>query len=217
VRDNDGVRLSLEVRWVFGGGLPSTMVEWLGPFPSAAEEREDRYLIDPHIPTVSLKIRGVTCLDLKISRGSPGELQLAHGGRGRLEFWEKLSFPLGAIALPSIAGSRWVSVEKLRRRRSFTSSAGGSVERSLSDVESPGCSVELTEVHVGGGLAWTLAFEALGPPTELPASLRVTAANLLREPPPGNVKLDLPVSISYIRWLRSPKIGRQASGWLPRR
>jgi hypothetical protein len=106
VRENGGARLALEVRWVFGGGLPATMVERLGPFPTAAEEREDCYLIQPAIPRTSLKIRGTTLLDLKVNRGSAGALRLRHGGRGRLQVWEKPSFPFDASVPWSVDGSR---------------------------------------------------------------------------------------------------------------
>jgi hypothetical protein len=171
-----GARVSLEVRWVFSGGLPATVFEWLGPFETALEERVDCYLVDPGAPRISVKVRGAALLDLKVNRGSPGEVALRHGGRGRLELWEKLSFPLDAAAVWSIDGSRWVSVEKRRWRRSFLSVAGQVIERPLSDVESPGCAAELTEVRVGDDVAWTLAFEARGPSAELAGHLRTTVA-----------------------------------------
>jgi hypothetical protein len=118
--------------------------------------------------------------------------------------------------LPSIAGSRWVSVEKRRRRRSFTSVAGRTVEKPLSDIEGPGCSVELTEEHVGGDVGWTLAFEALGLSAELAGNLRPTASYLLRHSLLAGVKFDLRGSMSYMGWLRSPNLGGHASGFPPR-
>jgi hypothetical protein len=209
-----GGRLSLEVRWVFNGGLPAAMIEWLGPFRAAAEERVDCYLVAPRLPGISLKIRDATLLDVKVAQGGAGILGLRHGGRGRLQTWEKLSFPFDATAPRSIDGSRWVSVEKIRRRRSFTSVAGHAVERPLSDIESPGCTVELTEVHVGGDVAWTLAFEARGASSELNGYLRTTTSHLLHDAPPVGVKLGLRESMSYMRWLRSPEIRRHVSGLL---
>src|SRR5262245_34633710 len=73
VTEIDGARLSLEVRWMFGGGLPWTVVEWLGPFRSAVEAREDRYLIEARLANVSVKIRGACRLDVKVLQGSRGQ------------------------------------------------------------------------------------------------------------------------------------------------
>jgi len=206
-----GARLSLEVRWVFSGGLPAATIDWLGPFPAAAEERVDCYLVAPRLPGISMKIRDATLLDVKVAHGGLGVLGLRHGGRGRLQTWEKLSFPFDATAPRSIDGSRWVSVEKLRRRRSFTSVADQVAERPLSESESPGCTVELTEVHIGGDVAWTLAFEARGASSELNGYLRATAFHLLHDSPPAGIKLGLRQSMSYMRWLRSPEIRRHVS------
>ena len=208
-----GARLSLEVRWVFSGDLPASVLEWLGPFPAAAEQRVDCYLVAPRLPGISLKIRDATLLDVKVAQGGKGILGLRHGGRGRLQTWEKLSFPFDASAPRSIDGSGWVCVEKLRRRRSFTSVTGQAVERPLGDIDSPGCAVELTEVHVGGDVAWTLAFEARGASGELMGDLRATASHLLHDSPPAGVRLGLRDSMSYMRWLRSPEIHRHVSGF----
>ena len=86
----------------------------------------------------------------------PGELAVPGGGRGRLELWEKWRFPLDAVALPSVDGSGWLAIRKVRRRRSFRLSEGRVVERPVSEAELPGCSVELTEFAVGGETWWTL-------------------------------------------------------------
>ena len=142
----EGGSLSLEVRWILPGQVSNAMIEWFGPFGDAVEDREDWYLVDPSCDDFGVKIRGATQLDLKAFRGSPGEVGIRGGGRGRIELWEKWSFHLDARAhLPPDASS-WLAVQKVRRRRSFRLTEGGVVERAMSDVELPGCTVELTEV-----------------------------------------------------------------------
>jgi hypothetical protein len=177
------------------------MFEWLGPFADWIEEREDRYLAEPSVPELGVKIKGGIELDLKALRGSPGEIAVPGGGRGHLELWEKWRFPLDAVALPSVDGSGWLAIRKVRRRRSFHLAEGRLVERPVSEAELPGCSVELTEFVVGGELWWTLALEAGGDPDALERSLRATAESLFRDPLPDGPRLDLRDSTSYARWL----------------
>ncbi len=94
----EGGSLSLEVRWILPGQVSNAMIEWLGPFGGAVEDREDWYLVDPSCDDFGVKIRGATQLDLKAFRGSPGEVGIRGGGRGRIELWEKWSFHLDARA-----------------------------------------------------------------------------------------------------------------------
>ena len=101
--------ISLEVRWILPGQLPSAMVDWMSPFADPVEDREDRYLVTPSCDDLGVKIRGAVQLDLKAFRGSPGTLWIPGGGQGRLEMWEKWSFPLdeGVLHPPTHrAGSR---------------------------------------------------------------------------------------------------------------
>lgn len=205
---------TLEVRWIDRGPIPEAMFGWLGPFADWIEHREDRYLADPSVPELGVKIKGGVELDLKAFRGSPGELAVAGGGRGLLEIWEKWRFPLDAVALPSIDASGWVAIRKVRRRRSFHLSEDRVVERPVSEAELPGCSVELTEFAVGGETWWTLALEAGGDPDALERSLRATAEALFRDPLPDSLRLDLGDSMSYARWVsaRRPLEGRAPTG-----
>lgn len=192
---------TLEVRWIGRGPVPEAMFGWLGPFDDWIERREDRYLVHPVIPELGVKIKGGIELDLKAFRGSPGELAVPGGGRGRLELWEKWRFPLDAVALPRTDGSGWLSIAKVRRRRSFRPSGDGVEERPVSEAELPGCSAELTEFAVGGETSWTLALEAGGDPQTLERVLRATAGSLFRGPMPDGLRLDLTASMSYARWL----------------
>jgi hypothetical protein len=84
---------SLEVRWIFPGPLEAAVAGWFGRFPARTESRQDTYLLDPHLPGLSVKVRGCAALEVKAYRGSPGILAVAGRARGRLESWQKWSFP----------------------------------------------------------------------------------------------------------------------------
>jgi hypothetical protein len=88
----EGVR-SLEVRWIFPGRLEAAVAGWFGRFPAGMESREDTYLLDPHLRGLSVKVRGGGALEVKVYRGSPGILEVAGRARGRMESWQKGSFP----------------------------------------------------------------------------------------------------------------------------
>ena len=85
---------SLEVRWIFPGQLEAAVAEWFGRFPARVESREDTYLLDPQWRGLSVKVRGGRALEVKVYRGSPGILEVAGRARGRLQSWQKWSFPL---------------------------------------------------------------------------------------------------------------------------
>ncbi len=72
--DAGGGVVSLEVRWIHPGRLPALLAERLEPFAEGIEVREDRYLTDPVLADVSVKIRGGVRLDVKAFRHSPGRL-----------------------------------------------------------------------------------------------------------------------------------------------
>src|SRR6476659_4927476 len=90
--DTKGVR-SLEVRWILPGQLTATAADWFGRFPAETRMVEDTYLLDPHLPGLSVKVRGGRALEVKMYCGSPGLLELAGCAHGRLESWHKWSFP----------------------------------------------------------------------------------------------------------------------------
>ncbi|HET9310815.1 MAG TPA: hypothetical protein VFP41_06285 [Actinomycetota bacterium] len=193
---------SLEVRWIHQGPIPPAMLGWMGPFDAWIERREDRYLVDPALPDLGVKIKGGSELDLKAFRGDAGLLDLP-GGRGRLERWAKWRFPLNSVTLPSTGGSSWLALRKTRHRRSFRRAGDGVVERPVAEAEMPGCSVELTTFEVGRETWWTLALEAAGEPGELEPVLRATAELLSRGERPSDIDLRLEDSMSYPRWLAS--------------
>ena len=195
--------VSLEVRWIHPGRVPAVLVEGLEPFGEGIEVREDCYLTDPVLPDVSVKIRGGVLLDVKAFRHTPGRLSLPGGTRGRLELWEKWSFPLAGAPQPLVDGASWARVEKARRRRSFAPACGGLVERPLADAESPGCSLELTEVSIDGAMWWTLGLEAVGPLDTLHRDLQATAMTLIDDRLSARFGLHSRASMSYSQQLRT--------------
>jgi hypothetical protein len=142
-------------------------------------------------------------LDVKAFQRSPGRLSLPGGTRGRLEQWEKWTFPLASVPQPLIDGASWARVEKARRRRSFAWAGGGLVERQLADVELPGCSLELTEVSIDGAMWWTLGLEAVGPLDTLHRDLLATAMTLIDDRLAARFGLHSRASMSYYQQLRT--------------
>jgi hypothetical protein len=198
-----GVR-SLEVRWIFTGQLPAAVGGWFGRFPAVTKVVEDAYLLDPHLPGLSVKVRARRALEVKVYCGSPGLLQVAGRARGRLESWQKWSFPYGPRG-PGVGDpAGWRPVSK-RRRISWFSRAGRPARAGGPGLdEEPGCAVELTEVDVRGEAWWTMGFEATGPAEALRSELGAAAALVFGQSLPDGVELGMDDSTSYARWLRRP-------------
>ncbi len=203
--------MTLEVRWMNPGPVPKAMVAWLGPFDDWIERRKDRYLVDPAVPDLGVKIRDAVQFDLKAFRGSLGRLQVPGACRGRVELWEKWSFPLHASALPPADAASWLALGKARRRRSFEVGEDEAVERPMAEAGEPGCSIELTEIAIGEELWWTLGLEAIGYRESLERNLRSTAKACFRGPSPDPGLLNLRTSISYPRWLHRLEVRTQAT------
>ena len=174
-----------------------------GAVRDGIEVREDSYLVDPVLPDVSVKIRGGVQLDVKAFRHSPGRLSLPGGTRGRLELWEKWSFPLTSVPQPLIDAASWTRVEKARRRRSFALVDGTLVERGLADAASPGSALEVTEVSIDGADWWTLALEAVGPLQTLHRDLQATAVALIDDRLSARFGLHSRAARSYHHQLRT--------------
>jgi hypothetical protein len=66
-----GVR-SLEVRWIFPGELSAVVAGWFARFQAETAVLEDAYLLDPHLPGLSVKVREGRALEVRVYRGSPG-------------------------------------------------------------------------------------------------------------------------------------------------
>jgi hypothetical protein len=176
------------------------VLEWLGSFDDEIEERQDRYLVAAS-PDLSVKLRGGIQLDLKVFRGSPGTLVTPAAVRGRLEYWERWSFPLGADIPPPVGVPAWLTIEKVRRRRSFRVEDDRLSKRPVSDAGLPGCTLELTEIAVDGVKWWTVGLEARGHPQTLERVIGVTAESVFRARSPVDIRLDVTDSMSYAAWL----------------
>ncbi|MGO9218141.1 MAG: hypothetical protein ACLP5E_10305 [Streptosporangiaceae bacterium] len=206
----EGVR-SLEVRWIFPGQLEAAVARWFGRFPARVESREDTYLVDPQLPGLSVKVRGGGALEVKAYRGSAGILEVAGRARGRLESWQKWSFPVSPLSPGSGDPPGWQPVRKRRRISRFPLATGPVVASALGLGQQPWCEVELTEVRTRGQHWWTLGFEATGPADLLRAALETTNALVFAHPLPGGVEPGPDDSWSYAEWLcQRPGAGSDA-------
>ena len=196
----EGVR-SLEVRWIFPGQLEAAVARWFARFPAATESREDTYLLDPQLPGLSVKVRGGGALEVKVYRGSPGILEVAGRARGRMESWQKWSFPVSPLSPGSGDPPGWTPVRKRRRIGRFSLASGPVMARAPGLGPQPRCEVELTEVHTNGQHWWTLGFEATGSASLLRSELEATAALVFAHPLPGGVEPGPDQSRSYAEWL----------------
>ena len=197
-----GEGATLEVRWIRPGALTTSSIEWFGPISAEIETREDLYFIGEHVPGVSLKIRGGVQLDLKLSRGTRGALDLPGWPRTEIRSWQKWSFPLASGFKVDLQGPEWVSVRKIRRIRVFSPAGKVPAERDPRRNHEGSCAVELTDVSVVGERWWTLGFEAKGRSAATPASILAAAGLVFADPLPQGLKLDAADAMSYADWLR---------------
>jgi hypothetical protein len=196
----EGVR-SLEVRWIFPGQLETAVARWFGRFPAWTESREDAYLLDPQLRGLSVKVRGGGALEVKAYRGSPGILEVPGCARGRMESWQKWSFPFSPLSQDSAGQAGWRTVRKRRRISRFSPASGQMVARAQELGQQPRCEAELTEIHTSGQHWWTLGFEATGPASLLRSALQAAAALVFAQALPGGVEPGPDDSRSYAQWL----------------
>jgi hypothetical protein len=192
---------SLEVRWIFPGQLEAAVAGWFGRFPAATESREDIYLLYPQLPGLSAKVRGGGALEVKVYRGSPGTLEVAGRARGRLQSWQKWSFPFSPLRQDSGDPAGWRTVRKRRRISRFSGASGPIVAPAPGPGRELRCEVELTEVRTRGQDWWTLGFEATGPADLLRSKLEATAALVFAQALPGGMEPGPDESRSYAEWL----------------
>jgi hypothetical protein len=192
---------TLEVRWIFPGQLEAAVAAWFARFPATVESREDAYLLDPQLRGLSVKVRGGRALEVKVYLGSPGILDLAGRARGRLQDWQKWSFPCGPLSRGSADSAAWQPVRKRRRISRFCPVNGPVAACVPGSCAEPHCEVELTDIVTPGQDWWTLGFEATGPADLLRGELEATAALVFAKPLPGGVELSADKSSSYVEWL----------------
>jgi hypothetical protein len=196
----EGVR-SLEVRWIFPGQLEAAVAGWFGRFPARTESREDTYLLDPWLRGLSVKVRGSGALEVKVYRGSMGILEVAGRARGRVESWQKWSFPVSPLRQDGGDPAGWRPVRKRRRISWFSLASGPVAAHAPGPGQESRCEVELTEVRTGGQDWWTLGFEAAGPADLLRSALQAAAALVFAQALPGGVEPGPDESRSYGEWL----------------
>jgi hypothetical protein len=177
---------------------------WFGRFPARTESREDTYLLDPQLRGLSVKVRGGGALEVKVYRGSPGILEVAGRARGRMQAWQKWSFPFSPPRPDNAGPAGWTPVRKRRRISRFSGASGQVVARAPGLGGEPGCEVELTEVRARGRDWWTLGFEATGPADLLRCELQAIAALVFAQALPGGVEPGPDESRSYAEWLGWP-------------
>jgi len=203
----EGVR-TLEVRWIFPGQLETAVAGWFGRFPARTESREDTYLLAPQLPRLSVKVRGGGALEVKVYHGSPGFLAVPGRARGRMQSWQKWSFPVSPLRPDSGDPPGWRQVRKRRRISRFSRASGQIVAHAPGLGEEPRCEVELTEIRTRGQDWWSLGFEATGPADLLRSELQATAAIVFAQALPGGVEPSPDNSRSYAQWLsRRPGAG----------
>jgi hypothetical protein len=192
---------SFEVRWIRSGPLDVAMRRWFERIPVTTEVREDAYLDEPWWDDLSVKIRGDVSLEVKARVERLGEVVLAPSARGRLESWQKYSFPFGPQTNRATDSARWKRVRKVRtmawyrRDRWLTG-------RPPETSPDPTCAVELTDIAVGDERWWTLGFEASGPQDGRRGAIDSAAAVLFGESLPDGLVLELDDSGPYSEWLR---------------
>ncbi len=196
----EGVR-SLEVRWIFPGQMKTAVAGWFGRFPARTESREDTYLLDPQLPGLSVKVREGSALEVKAYRGSPGILEVAGRARGRMQSWQKWSFPCSPLSQDRADPAGWRPVRKRRRISRFSLGSGQLEAHGPGLDQQPQCEVELTEVRTSGQDWWTLGFEATGPASLLRSELQATAALVFAQALPGGMEPGPDESRSYAEWL----------------
>ena len=185
----------------FPGQLETAAAEWFGRFPAEIQSHEDTYLTDPRLRGLSVKVRGGSALEVKAYRGSPGILDLAGRGCGRMESWQKWSFPFRPLCQDSGDVAGWRPVRKRRRISRFSLAGGPAAGHARGLGQQPRYEVELTEVRMSGQDWWTLGFEATGLAGLLRRELQATAAVVFAQAMPGSAKPGPDKSRSYAEWL----------------
>ena len=201
----EGLR-TLEVRWLVPGQLDAAVAGWFGRFPAETDSREDTYLVNPAWCGLSVKVRGGRAFEMKMYHGTVGMLDVRGRARGRIQSWQKWSFPVGplsregGLSQDDGAPAGWTVIRKNRRISRFRLARGGIVA-GPGRASEPGCAVELTEVRARDQTWWSLGFEAAGPADLLRNVLEGTAELIFARALPGGAELGPGDCRSYAEWL----------------
>jgi hypothetical protein len=194
-------RGTLEIRWIFPGQPDAAITGWFRRFPAETQSFEDTYLLDPHLPGLSVKIRSRQALEVKAYRGSPAILDMAGRARAPMQSWQKWSFRLAARCPDTDTPDGWIRVHKTRRVSRFSLVNGRALTSATGEPGEPACLVELAEARARGYTWWTIGFEASGPAQTLRTHLEATAALVFAQPIPGQPEPGPANSHSYAQWL----------------
>jgi hypothetical protein len=195
----EGLR-TLEVRWLLPGQLEAAVAGWFGRFPAETDSREDTYLVNPDLRGLSVKVRGGRALEIKMYHGTVGMLDVPGRARGRIQSWQKWSFPVDPLSQDGDAPAGWAVIRKSRRISRFRLVRGGIVAGPARASE-PRCAVELTEVRACDETWWSLAFEAAGPDDLRRNVLEGTAELIFARAWPAGAELGANDCRSYAEWL----------------
>ena len=146
---------------------------------------------------------------MKAYRGSPGTLQVPGRARGRLQAWQKWSFPCSPPRPGSGDPPGWQPVRKSRRISRFPLASRPVTARGPGPGQQPRCEVELTKIRTRGQDWWTLGFETTGPSHLLHSELQATAALVFAHGLPGGMEPGPDQSRSYA--VAVPTAGRRKS------
>ena len=158
--------------------------------------------MDPQLRGLSVKVRGGVALEVKVYRGSPGILEVAGRARGRMESWQKWSFPVSPLGQDSGDLARLEAGTQETADQPVLAGEQAGRGHATGLGQQPRCAVELTEVRTRGQDWWTLGFEATGPADVLRSVLQATAALVFAQAMPGSVEPGPDESRSYTEWLR---------------
>jgi hypothetical protein len=194
---------SLEVRWFGEGSTPRALDEWIAGLGSVeSASRTDLYL-SPPTASFNLKLRreGGEFVELKRRLGGAERRSFGPDVTGDVEQWYKWSFSLDHS--PGLWTSErtglWLPVRKARTLHALDpaerpSSGGGPPDGDAT------AHVELTEVTVPSGTAWTVGLEVAGRAAALEDAFAAVASEAFG----GSFPVSLPAerSVGYSEWLR---------------
>ena len=129
---------TLEVRWILPGQMDAAVAGWLSASPPEVESREDVYLLSPDVGGLSVKVRGGRALEVKMFLGSPGILDLPGRACGRMQYWQKWSFPFRPGGQGGAVPDGWRRVGKQRRTSRFALSTGARCAAEVAGLTSAG-------------------------------------------------------------------------------
>jgi hypothetical protein len=202
----EGVR-SLEVRWIFSGELAGVVNGWFARFPTQTTVLEDAYLLDPHLPGLSVKVREGRALEVKAYRGSPGRFEVAGRARGRLESWQKWSFPHGPAGRGGGGSAGWRAVSKRRRISRFSLAGGPAKAGDRGEDEGPGVCGGTYRCPRGWRGLVDSGVRGNRPPGCSAQRTRGCRRARFATALPGGLELDMDDSRSYGHWLQRAAAG----------